>query len=295
MMRLPRVLDGWLNDGSADNNVRDDIEASPSIDPGFTIKGPPGDLIDPGFAIRQPPTGLLSGLPAQNATSGLHLFMEPHEIAAVPGLPAAVSGNVGVPSKAVPMTMDQVDPNQLVPGRPDGNYLPASGPKNPIGPVQGYPQTGKDAWRAGNDDVIAEAVRKYNSENQRFPGDSDYMTPGLMKTWMMRESGGTPEAFKRDPFQVNNARDWDDAKGKAGLSKGQDMTPQTSADAALKWLRYKGTVHDGRGNPVTYLGHHRALERYNAADGTINGLPASSDYANTVMNNARASYGDWQQ
>jgi hypothetical protein len=36
MMRLPRVLDGWLDDGSADNNVRDDIEASPSIDPDFT-------------------------------------------------------------------------------------------------------------------------------------------------------------------------------------------------------------------------------------------------------------------
>jgi muramidase (phage lysozyme) len=110
---LPRVLDGWLNDGSADNNVRDDIEASPSIDPGFTIKGPPGDLIDPGFAIRQPSTGLLSVLPAQNATSGLHLFMEPHEIAAVPGLPAAVSGNVGAPSKTAPITMDQVDPNEL--------------------------------------------------------------------------------------------------------------------------------------------------------------------------------------
>lgn len=101
-----------------------------------------------------------------------------------------------------------------------GGGAPIAGPKNPIGPVQGYPEDGKHAWRAANDDVIVDAVRKYNSDNNLFPGSSEYMAPGLMKSWMMRESGGTPDAFKTDPFQVNNAGDWDAAKGRAGLSKG---------------------------------------------------------------------------
>jgi hypothetical protein len=80
-------------------------------------------------------------------------------------------------------------PNFAAPDR-GGGGAPVVGPKNPIGPVEGYPEDGKHAWRAANDDVIVEVVRKYNSDNQRFPGDSGYMTPGLMKSWMMRESGG---------------------------------------------------------------------------------------------------------
>ena len=169
------------------------------------------------------------------------------------------------------------------------------GPKNPIGPVQGYPEDGTHAWRAGNDDTIVAAVGRYNSENGYSPRDPAYMTPQLMKSWMMRESGGTPEAFKRDPFQVNNSGDWDPAKARvAGLSPGQIMTPQTSADAALKWLQYRGSIHDKSGKPVSYQGHYRALERYNVGKGTINGVPAAEDYANTVMNNARASYGNGQ-
>ena len=117
-----------------------------------------------------------------------------------------------------------------------------------------------------------------------------------MKAWMMRESGGTPEAFKRDPFQVNNAQDWVSEKARfAGLSQGQAMTPQTSADAALKWLQYKGTVHDANGRPVSYRGHYTAFQRYNVGRGFIHGVPAAEDYANTVMNNARASYGNGEQ
>ena len=106
-------------------------------------------------------------------------------------------------------------------------------PKNPIGPVQGYPEEGKHVWRAGNDDAIVAAVKKYNSENGYGAGDQEYMTPQLMKPWMMRESGGVPHAFKTDPFQVNNPGDWTKGTNEkeriAGLSRGQTMTPQTSA------------------------------------------------------------------
>jgi hypothetical protein len=73
------------------------------------------------------------------------------------------------------------------------------------------------------------------------------------------------------------------------------MTPQTSADAALKWLQYKGSIHDANGRPVRYRGHYDAFQLYNAGPGFIHGVPAREDYANTVINNARASYGDGQQ
>lgn len=115
----------------------------------------------------------------------------------------------------------------------------------------------------------------------------------------MRESGGSPEAFKTDPFQVNKPGDWpkgtDEKSRIAGLSQGQAMTPQTSAEAALKWLHYKGRIvpdHPMRLGP--YLGHYEALRNYNAlpsSDGAKNG----SEYANDVVNRAWASFGDWQR
>jgi len=113
----------------------------------------------------------------------------------------------------------------------------------------------------------------------------------------MQESGGSPNAFKTDPFQVNNAGDWpkDNMKAKvAGLSQGQAMTPEASADAALKWLHYKGRIDPDNPNRLgPYLGHYEALKKYNAKD--LNGLLWGVDYANAVLNNAWASYGDWQK
>ena len=78
----------------------------------------------------------------------------------------------------------------------------------------------------------------------------------------------------------------------AGLTKGQKMTPETSAEAALKWLHYKGRIVDGNWGP--YQGHYNALKNYNAAP-TAPGIPKGADYANAVLNNAGASYGDWQK
>jgi len=122
------------------------------------------------------------------------------------------------------------------------------------------------------------------------------MTPKLMKAWMMRESGGSPNAFRTDPFQVNKSLDYpksDEKKRIADLAYRQAMTPQSSADAALKWLHYKGRIYDRR--LVPYRGHYEALRNYNAAPGFTNGIPNADDYANTIVNNAWASYGDWQE
>jgi hypothetical protein len=239
--------------------------------------------------------GLLDGLPSQGPSNSLQLLMDPKDIATVEGLQDTAGDGQGA---APPLTIGQVDPGQLVAGRPDGDYLHGSGPKNPIGPVQGYPETGKDAWRAENDDAIVAAANRYNSEHGYSPGDAEYVSPGLMKAWQMRESGGNRQAFESDPFQVNKPGDWPkyDEKAKyAGLSQGQAMTPQTSADAALKWLQYKGTIHAADGSSLGYRGHQEALRKYNARGGFVNGIPRDVEYADDVLNRAKASYGDRQQ
>jgi hypothetical protein len=145
-----------------------------------------------------------------------------------------------------PMTKGQSDDQRMA--RAEGVGVQPQGPKNPIGPVKGYPEMGRDAWRSANDDTIVKAVKAFNSEHNYYPGDMDFMIPQLMKAWMMRESGGTPEAFNTDPFQVNKLGDWVQEKHRiAGLAKGQTMTPDTSAESALKWLHYKGRVdNDGK-------------------------------------------------
>jgi len=146
--------------------------------------------------------------------------------------------------------------------------------------------------------VIVAAVSKYNAENRYFPGDAGYMTPRLMKAWMMEESGSGAHRrfFETDPFQVNNRPDWVPEKGRiAGLTKGQAMTPQASAEAALKWLQYKGTVHRSDGSAASYRGAYEALRNYNAKSDFVDGVPRKDAYANTILNRAWASYGDWQE
>lgn len=230
--------------------------------------------------------GLLDGLPTPVRSSGLDFLL----------------GGISEPKqvRTPALTIGQVDPDELMLGRPDGNYPPMAGPENPIGPVKGYPETGRDAGRAGNDDVIVAAVNKYNEMNRYLPGDAEYMTPQLMKSWMMQESGGSRRAFAIDPFQVNNRGDWAPEKGKiAGLIEGQAMTPQASADGALKWLRYKSTW-PGRisSSPLArgaHYGMYEALRNYNAKSGFDDGIPLKDSYANAVLNRAWASYGDWQE
>ena len=84
----------------------------------------------------------------------------------------------------------------------------------------------------------------------------------------MVESGGSQSAFLRDPLQVNNPGDWSELKGKVtGLVGNQPMTPVASADAALKWLEFRGHFHDKSGLPGPWIGFERALQRYNAKAG----------------------------
>lgn len=114
--------------------------------------------------------------------------------------------------------------------------------------IEGYPETGNNSWRADNDQAFIDACNNYNEKYGLSEGDDGYVSPKMLKAWAMVESGGPPDAFATDPLQVNNPGDWDDRKTDiAGLTQNQEMTPETSAEAALEWRRYKGYIHDETG------------------------------------------------
>jgi hypothetical protein len=104
----------------------------------------------------------------------------------------------------------------------------------------------------------------------------------MLKDQAMVESGGSQNAFAANPLQVNNPGDWDDRKEDvAGLSQNQEMTPATSAAAALEWRRYKGYIHDANGAETTWRGDWEANKRYN---GNNNPPPQGS---------TRATHSEW--
>jgi hypothetical protein len=148
-------------------------------------------------------------------------------------------------------------------------------------PIAGYSETGTAAWRASNDRVFTEAADKFNRQRGLKPDNPKYIDPLLLKAWAMVESGGSEAAFMRDPLQVNNPGDWANEKTTiAGLAKGQTMAPELSAQAALKWLEYKGSL---RG---TWAGYRTALENYNGNKKKYphtEGLPHRKWYARQII------------
>jgi len=63
------------------------------------------------------------------------------------------------------------------------------------------------------------------------------------------------------------------------------MTPASSAEAALKWLRYNGYVHDNNSRELRYRGDEEAFDRYNGKTAVLPGspLPHNQWYARQVM------------
>ncbi|HEX7857467.1 MAG TPA: hypothetical protein VF503_27615 [Sphingobium sp.] len=135
-------------------------------------------------------------------------------------------------------------------------------------PIKGYAETGKDGWRKANDAVFEKTADDFNRQNGLKPGDPRHMDPQLMKAWAMVESGGDKQAFLSDPFQVNKPGDAATDKLKLlKLTKGQVMTPDVSAKAALVWLDHKANpkLADGHGGLTPkYIGLRKGFERYNA-------------------------------
>ncbi|HVU57993.1 MAG TPA: hypothetical protein VHD83_23190 [Puia sp.] len=78
--------------------------------------------------------------------------------------------------------------------------------------------------------------------------------------------GGTGTGFT-DVMQVNVPGDWNSSKANIGLTKNQDMTPESSINAALKYLFIRGmkSGDDGVMNWRSGSGGDwtNAVEKYN--------------------------------
>lgn len=167
----------------------------------------------------------------------------------------------------------------------DGTLRTIPFKQQPIGPVKGYPESGGNQWRANNDDDIVGAINSHHAKHGFLPGDEQFMTPGLMKSWQMQESGSTlhRKAFESDPFTVNSPADWKNTardKERYGLRHRQAMTPATSAAAALEWMLHQGVQ---RG---LLSGQRDALQFYNTRK------DPTYKYADDVLNRYRNSYED---
>jgi hypothetical protein len=157
-----------------------------------------------------------------------------------------------------------------------------------IGPVPGYPETGRNAWRACNDQKFIDAAENHNTFYHLKPGDVGYVTPQFLKSWAMVESGGDlfKSAFLSDPFQVNKPGDWVTDKEKLGLHKGETMTPEKSAEAALEWMREKSFKNNGSGALAAGLSNyngssddHPEVGRLKYGDDYHPGVPHHDWYA----------------
>lgn len=153
--------------------------------------------------------------------------------------------------------------------------------------IQGYSESGNNSWRSSNDEVFNNACNDYNQKYNLTEGDDGYVSPKMLKAWAMVESGGSQDAFSTDPLQVNNPGDWDARKEDiAGLQQNQQMTPESSATAALEWRRYKGYIHDSNGDETEWRGDWESFRRYN---GNTNPPPTQ---AQTTRTEHRDYYAD---
>lgn len=125
---------------------------------------------------------------------------------------------------------------------------------NGIGPISGYPETGKNAWGMSNDAVFTAVAAEFDGLLYLSPGDSMYISSKQLKAQAMIESGSSCAAFESDPLQVNNRGDFTEDKFKVtGLRPGQAMTPTMSAVASVAWLLHKAEIYGAHGNVMGYL------------------------------------------
>lgn len=203
-------------------------------------------------------------------------------------------GAAGMGSGAPPSEVTR-RPAQVGARRTGAAVQPATPPRTRIAALPGFPEDRRTAWRSSNDLAFIAAADFYNRKYGLKPGDQGFRTPRFLKAWAMRESGGegNEQAFRTDPFQVNNAGDWVDEKTRiAGLRKGQRMTPAVSAYAALEWLRDKAAIQDARGAIVRFVDDETALQEYNAVKKRTRqsgGLPHKVWYAKTILDMVKRS------
>ena len=171
-----------------------------------------------------------------------------------------------------------------------------------------YQQLQKDKMKgfesqkyAEHDRIIAAVVADFNANKMQYAGCTEEqskeipdMTPQLLKSFLIQESGGSTTAWNSDPGQVNVPGDWNQEKAALGLQKSERRNEgelRANIVAALKYLVRKGFGRSGQAAANRpsgcFDGWDVALQRYNAGKGvTEDGRPVADEYTKRIMKRA---------
>lgn len=128
-----------------------------------------------------------------------------------------------------------------------------------------------------HDALIVELVQRFNDDVSAGIGGTPEqaaqvppLDPNLVKSWMIQESGGTPDAWAVDPLQINVPGDIFGYKSELGLTQAtvrNTGTVEANLWAAIRFMARKGFGQSGQpvGNRPdgTFDGWETAIERYN--------------------------------
>eukprot|EP01084_Bolivina_argentea_P040339 74556_1 len=150
------------------------------------------------------------------------------------------------------------------------------------------------------DYCISLIVADFNGNKQSYCGArSDQvdritdLSPALVKSLLIQESGGSTQAWGHDPAQVNNpGSDWNDYKKKIGLKKPTRRNSGTlvvNLQAAVKYLCRKGFGKSGApGHMNKYFdGWKTAIRRYKGETSfALNWKSVEVNYRNRIFKRA---------
>ncbi len=163
----------------------------------------------------------------------------------------------------------------------------------------------EDARYQAHDALIARMVHEFNAAKAAWCGGNPEqaakiadITPALVKSHMIEESGGNGPASKAawgvDPLQVNVPGDWGREKELVGLVKPvrrNEGNVTNNVMAAIKYLSRKGfgaSARPAAERPKGFFdGWPRALQRYNGRrDRTDTDRWYSDEYADKIVRRA---------
>lgn len=152
-----------------------------------------------------------------------------------------------------------------------------------------------------HDDLVVRLVSEFNADPAKWADATveqaesiHELSPSLIKALMIEESaampGRRPEAWTRDPMQINIPHNWRDWKVDIGLTQPTERntgTPEQNIRAGIMYLVRKG--FDVSGKPARefpdkeFEGWVVALKRYNGrVDGTTDGRKYKSAFAERI-------------
>ena len=163
----------------------------------------------------------------------------------------------------------------------------------------------EDARYQVHDELIVRLVNEFNADKAGGCGGTPSqaakiadITPALVKSHMIEESGGNGRASKAawsvDPLQVNVPGDWGEEKRLVGLEKPEkrnEGTVEQNVRAAIRYLSRKGfgaAARPAAERPKGFFdGWPRALQRYNGRrDRTETDRYYSDEYADKIVRRA---------